>query len=214
MPELEAPEAHHANVQSVAAQRPDVVWINGTFGAGKSSVVAELVALDPSLVAVDPEEVGYLLRDVLPVPTDDFRDLPAWRRLVAATIVEVLHARRGDDTPVNTVVVGMTLDDPVHRGEVFGGLAAAGTQVAEVVLTAAKDLIADRIRAQVLHPEDPARDEASRRWRLARLEQTTHRLEQLPGEVPRIDTGAMTAAAAARRVHAETTSSHRCSPRA
>ena len=183
-----------------SGSRPDVVWVNGTFGVGKTSVVAALVEADHRLVAVDPEEVGYLLRAMLPLPTGDFRDLPAWRRLVVAPIVEVLCARQGDHTPVDTCVVAMTLSDPVQRAEVFGALAAAGVGVREVVLVAPDDVVIDRIRGQVTHPEDLDRNEASRRWRLAQLHGTTTQLHDLPPVIPRIETGTVTIAEVAGTV--------------
>jgi len=39
-----------------------IVWLNGAFGAGKSTTAKALVALSPRLRLFDPEWVGYLLR--------------------------------------------------------------------------------------------------------------------------------------------------------
>jgi hypothetical protein len=53
-----------------------ILWINGTFGAGKTSTANELVQLLPHARIFDPEQVGYMLRHVLTEPIDDFQDWP------------------------------------------------------------------------------------------------------------------------------------------
>jgi len=57
---------------------PLLVWINGAFGAGKSSVARELVRRWPEARLFDPEEIGFLLRRVVPAEQQagDFQDLP------------------------------------------------------------------------------------------------------------------------------------------
>ena len=62
-----------------------IIWINGAFGAGKTTLAEELSRRLPEAVLFDPEYVGYLLRHWVPVPTGDFQDLPSWRELVIAT---------------------------------------------------------------------------------------------------------------------------------
>jgi adenylylsulfate kinase-like enzyme len=39
-----------------------IVWLNGTFGCGKSTTAAELRLLVPSSRVFDPETVGYMLQ--------------------------------------------------------------------------------------------------------------------------------------------------------
>lgn len=69
-----------------------IIWLNGPFGAGKTTVARLLVAADPALVPFDPEQIGYLLRPALAqrVPVGDFQDWRAWRTLTAATLA-ALH---------------------------------------------------------------------------------------------------------------------------
>ncbi|WP_200902481.1 MULTISPECIES: hypothetical protein [Protofrankia] len=63
-----------------------ICWINGSFGAGKTTFTEELRRRCPDAVVFDPEEVGFMLRDMLPpAPSGDFQDLPAWRLLVVET---------------------------------------------------------------------------------------------------------------------------------
>jgi hypothetical protein len=64
-----------------------IIWINGSFGAGKTTLAGELKRRMPEAVLFDPEYVGYILREWVPVPTGDFQDLPSWRELVIETAV-------------------------------------------------------------------------------------------------------------------------------
>jgi hypothetical protein len=43
-----------------------IIWINGGFGAGKSTLAAELVRRVPDAVLFDPEYVGYTRQQSLP----------------------------------------------------------------------------------------------------------------------------------------------------
>jgi hypothetical protein len=39
-----------------------IIWLNGTFGAGKTTTAAELLTLLPGSRLFDPETVGFMLR--------------------------------------------------------------------------------------------------------------------------------------------------------
>lgn len=67
-----------------------IVWLNGTFGAGKTATGAELLPLVPGARLFDPETVGYMLRpNLADHPVSDFQDWPPWRPLVVATATEL-----------------------------------------------------------------------------------------------------------------------------
>ena len=67
-----------------------IIWLNGTFGAGKTATAAELLPMTASARLFDPETVGYLLRQHLAdLPVTDFQHWPAWRPLVVATAAEL-----------------------------------------------------------------------------------------------------------------------------
>ena len=55
-----------------------IIWINGGFGAGKTTLAAELHRRLPDAVVYDPEDVGVMLWKWMR-PNDDFQDLPSWR---------------------------------------------------------------------------------------------------------------------------------------
>lgn len=115
-----------ASRQAPTIERPEggkiiagrVVWVNGPFGVGKTTV-AELVASQlPSGVLFDPEEVGFLLRRSVPVPTGDFQDVRAWRHLTTETILAIVgeHIEAGGSVEV---VVPMSLTNSSYRTEIF-----------------------------------------------------------------------------------------------
>lgn len=43
-----------------------IIWINGTFGCGKTSVSNELHRRLENSYVYDPEEIGFFIRDNLP----------------------------------------------------------------------------------------------------------------------------------------------------
>ena len=72
-----------------------IIWLNGTFGCGKTSTAAELHSLVPSSRVFDPEAVGYMLQpNLADHPASDFQHWPPWRPLVVATATELTTALR------------------------------------------------------------------------------------------------------------------------
>jgi adenylylsulfate kinase-like enzyme len=134
-----------------------IVWINGTFGAGKSSIARELVPLLPRARVYDPETVGDLLRHVLTEAVDDSQDRPPWRQLVVETAAEV-HRYVG-----GILVTPMTVLRRDYLQEIFDGLAGHGLEVRDVLVHAGQDELARRIH------HDPGMPEQARQWRLDHL---------------------------------------------
>lgn len=138
-----------------------IVWINGAFGVGKTSVAKRLVRLLPGARLFDPEKIGFELRREIPLPPgDDFQHLPEWRRLA---VERVAAAAEASSAPL---VVPMTLADPDYFDEVVGGLRARGLDLRHFTLTASPATIERRLRRRLDRP-------ASRRWALARVEACT-----------------------------------------
>jgi deoxyadenosine/deoxycytidine kinase len=73
-----------------------IIWLNGAFGSGKTTLTGELHRRLPDAVVFDPEDVGYVLTQAVPAPTGDFQDLPSWRHLVIehALTLRRFHAQR------------------------------------------------------------------------------------------------------------------------
>jgi 8-oxo-dGTP pyrophosphatase MutT (NUDIX family)/predicted kinase len=128
-----------------------IVWINGAFGAGKSSAARELSELIPNSTLFDPEVIAGALTQLLPAKrlaeAGDVQDLPVWRRLVVDTAAALLAELGG------TLVVPATLLCQEHRDEIFGGLAARRIPVRHVLLAPAETILRERIAAREV-PED------------------------------------------------------------
>ncbi|GAB3806074.1 hypothetical protein GCM10028868_34940 [Virgibacillus kimchii] len=61
-----------------------ILWINGTFGAGKSTVAYELHKRVKNSIVYDPERFGYvLMKNVLKeISKDDFRIILCGEKLI------------------------------------------------------------------------------------------------------------------------------------
>lgn len=130
-----------------------IIWLNGAFGSGKTTLTGELHRRLPDAVIFDPEYVGYVLTQAVPAPTGDFQDLPSWRHLVAE---HALTLRRFHTA---TLIVPMTLVNRQYFDEIIGTLREAGEDVLHVFLDVPADILESRIRAQVICPGDPEQDE-------------------------------------------------------
>jgi hypothetical protein len=124
-----------------------VLWLNGTFGVGKSTTALHIVALDPSWHLFDPEWVGYMLRASLHgFDVSDFQDYPAWRTLVPRVAHEVASHTGSDLLAMQTVL---------HRDywrQLRSGLSTLGLQTVHVVLDATDDALRARIAADTGDP--------------------------------------------------------------
>jgi hypothetical protein len=125
---------------------PVIIWINGGFGTGKTTLAQELHRRLPEAVVYDPEDVGLMLWRWLP-PDGDFQHLPSWRELVVATALSLRrhHAK--------ALIVPMSLIRDAYRTEILSGLADAGEEVLHVFLDADAGALRDRLNARVTRPD-------------------------------------------------------------
>ncbi|MEU7702442.1 NUDIX domain-containing protein [Streptomyces sp. NPDC039028] len=174
-----------------------IVWVNGAFGAGKSSTARELVDLIPNSTLYDPEVTGGGLRGLLPAKrlaeVEDYQDLPIWRRLVVDTAAALLAEVGG------VLVVPMTLLRQEYRDEIFGGLAARRIDVRHVLLAPEETILRQRIDGRSEYG-DPDVDARVRAWCHGHLQPYRDALDWLTGDAYTLDTSALTAAEAARSV--------------
>lgn len=153
-----------------------IVWINGAFGAGKTTLAEVLHDRLPDALAFDPEYVGFLLRRWVPGPVADFQDIPLWRRLTA----EFALGLCGDYQ--RPLIVPMTLVDATYRDEVFGLIGQAGLDLLHVFLDVPADELRRRIDGQVLVPDDLERDAQAREFRIGNIDRcVAARSELSPG---------------------------------
>ena len=134
-----------------------LLWINGTFGVGKTQTAFELHRRLPGSVVVDPEQIGYALRRISPrtIWPDDFQELSQWRTAVQ------MHLQWIADRFDGVVIVPMTLLDIGWHEQIVGGLRAAAVPLAHFTLTAAPAVV----RARLAH-----RGDRGNTWALRKLE--------------------------------------------
>ncbi|GAA3839979.1 NUDIX domain-containing protein [Streptomyces phyllanthi] len=145
-----------------------IVWINGAFGAGKTTTARELIELIPNSTLFDPEVIGGALTHMLPAKrlaeVGDFQDLPSWRRLVVDTAAALLAELGG------TLVVPMTLLRQDYRDEIFGGLASRRIPVRHVLLAPAETILRERIAGREIPPDLPDGEIRVRQWAYDHIE--------------------------------------------
>ena len=137
-----------------------IIWINGTFGAGKTTTCTELARLLEGTSAIyDTEFVGYLLRSpMLPIePVEDFQQWPLWRSLV------VEAGRQIRDYTGSSLLVPQTVLVEQYWNEIAAGFAKENIPVRHFCLHTDRDTLVSRIETD--HVEAGASQ-----WRLDHLD--------------------------------------------
>lgn len=158
-----------------------IVWVNGAFGSGKTTLVEELRPRRPEALVYDPEMVGYVLREIVEVPTGDFQDLRLWRRQVAELAVGLVEEYR------RPLLVPMTLVNPGYLDEIFGALKDSDVVVHHFFLKVPPEVLVRRIDGRSFFPDDPVREERVRAWCKGRIEACTAAVDLLPGDTVFLD---------------------------
>ncbi|MGV8911660.1 MAG: ATP-binding protein [Rhodoglobus sp.] len=131
-----------------------IIWLNGTFGAGKTTTAAALEPLWQNSRQFDPEWVGRALaRNLQDIPFHNFQDLPPWRPLVVEMLdgVERLTGQN--------VISTQTVLNREYWLEIRAGLEARGRQLFHVVLESNEAILRSRIEQDEVEPE-------ARGWRI------------------------------------------------
>ncbi|MFD7747209.1 AAA family ATPase [Streptomyces sp. NPDC059698] len=154
-----------------------IIWLNGTFGAGKTTTSKEVVSLLPGSRLFDAEKVGEMLCHMLGAPERDFQDFPPWRGLVVETARQVLDHVGG------TLVVTQTVLVEAYWREIHEGLTRAGVPVHHFLLHTDRDTLVERIETDI-KPESAG----ARQWRLDHLDDYERALPWLRREARVVDT--------------------------
>jgi chloramphenicol 3-O-phosphotransferase len=140
-----------------------IIWLNGTFGCGKTSTATELHSLVRFSRVFDPETVGYMLQpNLADQPVPDFQHWPPWRPLVVATATELARFTGQHLIAPQTIMVRAYLE------QIIAGLRHAGLDVFHIVLDADEEVLRQRIRgsaeAQAWRLDHLAEYRSSRVW--------------------------------------------------
>ena len=122
-----------------------IIWINGTFGSGKSTTAYELQRrIEPSIV-YDPERFGYVFMRNVPkeIAKPDFQDYPLWREANYSLLKQIASEYKG------TIIVPMTLSNEHYFNEIIGQLRIDGIEIKHFTLMASKQTIEKRLRKRL-----------------------------------------------------------------
>ncbi len=115
-----------------------IIWINGSFGVGKTTVSEKLKDKIEGSVIYDPEDIGSFLSKTLPIKKNDFQDFELWRTLN----FEILKYL---DEKLKVVIVPMTITNKRYYDEIVGRLKENGVEARHFILTASKESIINRL---------------------------------------------------------------------
>ena len=170
-----------------------IVWLNGTFGAGKTTTSTKLIERLPESRIFDTEDVMFMLKPILDsVKVSDYQEWTPWRGLVVDTAVRVLDYVGG------TLVVPQSVYVESFWLEIRSGLEKAGIPLRHFVLHADHDALVDRIENDTLPP-------GVRQWRLDHLAAYQEALPWLEREAEVIDTSRLTPDQVTELIHASVT---------
>ncbi|MEZ3362940.1 tunicamycin resistance protein [Escherichia coli] len=145
-----------------------------------------LIANFATVPIFDPEEIGFVVKETVPMPASgDYQDLPLWRGLTIAAVREIRRNYSQD------IIIPMTLVHPDYLTEILDGVRRIDDQLLHIFLTLNEDLLRHRIANQTMHP-DPNRNAEIREWRLANVARCLAARERLPCTTRVLDSGAHT----------------------
>jgi hypothetical protein len=135
-----------------------IIWLNGAFGAGKTTCAYELRRRLPNSFVYDPENIGYFLRANLPraLYPGDFQDLPQWRGFNYELLRTLAREYAGD------VIVPMTVTSVQYYDEIIGRLCADGVSVRHFVLYAGRETLRRRLNRRLARGETWAKAQIDR----------------------------------------------------
>ena len=131
-----------------------IIWLNGTFGAGKTTTARQLATRLENARLFDAELVGYLLLEALDDhEVKDFQDLPPWRELVPV-VTEKIAGFTGQH-----LIATQTVLSEDYWAELTRGFSMTSLDIFHVLLHVDSGVLTTRIKADELEPK-------SCHWRL------------------------------------------------
>lgn len=124
-----------------------IIMINGAFGVGKTTVSNELLKVVKNSMIYDPEEIGFMLRNIIPkqikqveAVTGDFQDLELWKEFTVQVAGSLINKYE------TNLIVPMTIRNPFYLDYIKTGFGQIDKQTFHFCLTASKDTIYERLR--------------------------------------------------------------------
>ncbi len=151
-----------------------IIWLNGPFGVGKTTLANLLHQEIPNSILYDPELLGDFFQENLPKADcpEDFQDYPIWRQ-TTVQIIRDLATKTGQ-----VIIVPMTVFKKEYCQEIIEQGLIEDMCVQHYILVAEKETILDRLNK---------RTQENNNWALKHLDNCLQAFEdQIPGR--KIDT--------------------------
>lgn len=117
-----------------------IIWLNGTFGVGKTTTASLLDERLADSRVFDPEHVGYMLSaNFADREFKDFQELPPWRQLVPHALQSV------SDFTGSHIIAPQTVLVRDYWLELRRGIEQNGLELIHVLLDANEDTLRSRI---------------------------------------------------------------------
>jgi len=118
-----------------------IVWINGAFGSGKTTIANELISKFENGCMYDPEELGQFIRAHVAdgLRYENFQDHPLWTKLNAETLLHMGQSFKG------VVIVPMTLIDEIRLAQFETTLKEGGVDMFMFTLLASSETLKNRL---------------------------------------------------------------------
>jgi predicted kinase len=126
-----------------------IIFLNGAFGIGKTTVARALVARLPGSLLYDPEISGIVLQRsarLLGYRVEDFQDLRVWRRL---TIIGLRIARLWSAN----IVVPMAFSNTVYLEEIRQAVENFEPRLFHFCLVAPTEVVHSRLKRRGADPD-------------------------------------------------------------
>ena len=123
-----------------------ILWINGAFGSGKTTVAFELHRRIEKSFVYDPENVGYFIRKNAPrqFSKGDFQNIALWREMNYKMLKLISSEYDG------VIIAPMTLVNPEYYEEIITKLISDGIEVRHFILYADRETILKRLKLRSL----------------------------------------------------------------
>lgn len=119
-----------------------IIWINGAFGSGKSSVAECLSRNIPYSYIYDPENVGYFLWEMFPDEMKrkgNFQHIPIWREINYKTLKHI------DSQFDGVIIAPQTIYIKQYYDEIISKFIEDKIQIKHFILSATKQTIINRL---------------------------------------------------------------------
>lgn len=142
-----------------------VIWINGPFGVGKTTLSKALLKQVKPGFLFDPEYIGFLMKG-----SHDFQDIQLWRTITGA--LTIFLARRLD----LRVVIPMTITSPAYLEEIFKHVSNRGIPIHHFYL----ELNEAKLRQRIDDDKRRLGTQRVQKWRFSQLERCLNSRNSMP----------------------------------